>query len=177
MPDLQLADEVKDIARILIAKYHPHLADARILYVFTDQTRRRCDRVKLGTAAKMNSLQRFLASSMESVESGPDYILMFDIKIWPSLDEKQQRSLTDHELEHCKIFVKAGMRWLRLPADQDKDDYAAWKYGLIDHDISEFVAIVERHGIWRTDGVEQEFANAVRQMPLPGLAINVPSRN
>lgn len=177
VPVIQLADEARDLGSILIAKYHPHLADAKILYLFTDQKRKKCDRVKVGSAAKMNAMQRFLASSMESVESGPDFILLFDKNWWEVVEEPQQRALVDHELMHCSVSVKSGLSWIRLEDGEDKGDYSEWRWSMRGHDVEEFKAVIERHGWWKSDIREQEFAKQAKQLPLPGTTILEVSRN
>jgi hypothetical protein len=40
---MSVASEPRDIARGLIAEHHPHLLEAQVLYIFTDQPRKRCD--------------------------------------------------------------------------------------------------------------------------------------
>lgn len=177
IPMIQLAPEVEEIARILIAKYHPHLADADLLYLFTDQRRKRCDRVRLGSASKMTSLQRFLASNSQSVESGHDFYLMFDSNEWGQLTDHQMRALTEHELLHCCVYVKSGFSWRRLGIDENKEDHIEWRYGLRGHTIEEFHEVIDRYGFWRGDEHEQKFAEAVKQLSLPGLVIQAQSRN
>lgn len=177
VPVIQWADEPEAIGKILIAKSHPHLATARIVYVFTNQTRRKCDRVRLGSAAKMSHIQRFLASAYQSVESGPDFILIFDANIWPQLTDKQQQALTEHEICHCCVYVKSGLTWRRLLNDENKGDYSEWKYGLRGHTIEEFYEVVEKYGFWREDDQEEQFVKAAKQLQLPGLAVMAQSRN
>lgn len=176
-PVIQRADEVEAIAIVLIAKYHPHLTDANILYLFTDKKRKKCDRVRIGSAAKMGALQRFLASNMLSVESGHDFLIMIDLNAWAFMDDADQRRLIDHELCHCGVFVKSGAGFVRLHPSQDKADFSEWTWGIIGHDIEEFAGILLRHGYPKADGPEQEFMEAVRQLPLPGLAVMAQSRN
>lgn len=171
VPLIQRSDEVESVAQILLAKYHAHLAEANVLYLFTDATRKKCDRVRLGSAAKMGSLQRFLSSGNESVLSGPDFLMLIDSNIWPMLTEPQQRALVDHELCHMSVQVKNGEEgWIRLPENADKGDFAEWKYSIRGHDLEEFNEILERHGFWRDDEAERKVKKVVLQMPLPALS-------
>ncbi len=177
-PIIQRAEEVERVAQILISKYHPHLADVRLLYLFTDKKLKRCDRIRLGSAMRMNALQRFLSSTLESVESGHEWIIMIDMHEWEQLDDKQRRACCDHQLEHLKVFVKSGSKFVRLPDDQDKDDFSEWKIGRVDHDISDFAVTISRYGSWWPEGQpEHRATEAIRQLSLPGLAIMSPSRN
>lgn len=146
MPDLKLtlADEPKHIAMDLIPEVHPHLRPAKILYVFTTQKRKKCDRVILGTASKLSAMMRWLSSGMESIADGFDFIIQFDVNEWKDLTDAQHKALVDHELCHCATGDKG---W-RLRA----------------HDIEEFRAVIERHGLWKSD--VQYFAQAAQQLPL-----------
>lgn len=166
--NIQLADEVGDYGRILIAKYHEHLSDAKILYLFTDQRRKRCDRVLVGTASRLDAMSRFLASGLQSVLSGPDFLMLIDVQEWSTLDDAQRRAVVDHELCHMAVFVSEdGRTWERLTPGDHKDEYQFWRYGLRGHDIEEFSDVVKRHGWWRRDLPENQFADVVRQLLLP----------
>lgn len=141
---ITLAHEAKDIAAELIAEVHPHLRQAHILYLFTTQTQKKCEAVVLGKAKKLSALQKFLASGLESVESGHDFILQFDVNEWKELTESQRRALVDHELCHCGVGD------------------SGWK--LKGHDIEEFRAVIERHGDWKRD--VRAFIETAQQLPL-----------
>lgn len=177
VPMIQVADDVKNVAESLIPKYHPHLTDAKILYLFTDQTRKNCNKIKAGSAAKMGHMARFLASALQSVESGPDFVLIFGSNEWMFMDAKQQYALVDHELTHCAVYIKDGTDWRILKETESKDDFPEWKWDMRGHDIEEFSSIVGRYGFWRNDHDEQKFAESVKQLSLPGLAIMAQSVN
>lgn len=165
---LQVADDAKAIAARLIPQFHPYLSGATILFLFTDKRRKKCDRVKLGSAAKMNDLQKFLSSGLESVESGYDYLIILDANEWAFMSNDEQSRLVDHELCHCKVFVKSGKNWVRLPDGSDLSEFADWKYGVVGHDIEEFAEIIGRYGLRRKNESDQEVVQAVQQA-LPGL--------
>lgn len=147
MPELKitLAAPARDIAQDLIPEVHQHLRNAKILYLFTTQKRKKCDRVRLGSAAKLSAMMRFLSSGMESVEDGHDFIILFDVNEWKELTEAQRRALVDHELCHCGV--------------------SATGFRVRGHDIEEFRAVIERHGFWKED--VKYFAEAAHQIPLP----------
>lgn len=146
MPDIKItiATEAKDIAAELIPEVHPHLRSARILYLFTTQTQKKCDAIVLGKAKKLSALQKFLSSGLESVTDGHDFILQFDVNEWKDLTQAQRRALVDHELCHCSIGE------------------SGWK--LRGHDIEEFRAVIERHGDWKRD--VRAFIETAQQLPL-----------
>lgn len=164
MPELSVAHAVRALAGPLVQHHHPHLTDAKLLFIFTDQRRKRCDRVRLGSAGKLTALQRFLSSGMDSVQDGADFIIMIDENEWSRLDTAARTALVDHELCHCAVFVKMTDEkpayWRRLAADDDKHQYE-WKWGMRGHDIEEFGEVLYRHGFWKPDALEHRFGEIV----------------
>ncbi len=174
LPMLTVAHAVDSIARTLIGEHHPHLREANILYVFTDQQRKRCDRVRLGSAAKMNALQRFLASGLDGVEEGAHFIMLIDSNWWALLNAEQRLALVDHELCHMTVFVKVKSRgeparWMRIPDDHraEYDAFDEWRYGLRGHDIEEFGEVLYRHGFWKSDEPERYVKSVALQLVMP----------
>jgi hypothetical protein len=169
LPTLTVAHEVRAIAQELIREHHAHLLEANLLYVFTDQKRKRCDRVRLGSAAKMNAMLRFLASGMDSVEDGPDFLILIDSNQWAELGNAARHALADHELSHCTVFVNYARpnKWRRIALGESVDEFPAWRYGLRGHDIEEFSSVLARHGFWKADPAEQEFKVIALQLALP----------
>ena len=150
------AVDAKDVAEGLIPKYHEHLEQAKILYLFTNQERKKCDRVRLASAAKVSGLQKYLSSlhlsgdlDAPAVEHGADFVMLFDGNRWENLTPAQRLALVDHELCH------AG--WV---ADDD-----GGRFILRGHTVEEFTEVIERHGLWRQD--VEEMARVMRQLPLP----------
>ncbi|HXI96161.1 MAG TPA: putative metallopeptidase [Candidatus Acidoferrum sp.] len=171
---LSVASEAHEIARQLIGEHHQHLSEAQILYIFTDQRRRRCDRVRLGSAAKLSSLQRFLASGLDGVEQGPDFVILIDETAWLVLPPAARVALVDHELCHCALFVKDESQrpafWRRF--DQRTDTYDEsehdYRWGLRGHDIEEFGEVLYRHGFWKPDEHERYVKAVALQLVMPG---------
>lgn len=133
------AGEVKQLAQSVIDKWHPHLSGISIEYVFALEEIKNKGKLVLGRARKMSGLNSFLRSS--------DDEQFFVIEIWAdgwrSMDQTARVALLDHELSHCKMEVKEGE--LRLFT--------------VGHDLEEFNAVVERHGLWAPDVVL--FANSI----------------
>jgi len=161
---LTVAHEVRALARGIIGEHHAHLIEAEILFIFTDQRRKRCDRVRLGSAAKLTALQRFLSSGMDSVESGADFVILIDENEWIRLTAAARQALIDHELCHCAVFVKEPDErpavWRRIKVGEDKGDFE-WRYGLRGHDIEEFGEVLYRHGFWKPSAPERAFGEIV----------------
>lgn len=169
-PEMSVANEVRVIAQELIREHHTHLHTAEMLYVFTKQRRKRCGRIRVGSAARMNAVQRFLASGLDSVERGPDFMILVDSNEWSNLKAGQRKALVDHELSHCALFVKdveeeGPPKWRRFDAEFDAYDEAKYEYrwGLRGHDIEEFAGVLRRHGFWKADPQERQFEQIALQ--------------
>ena len=126
------------MAEGLINEYHPHLQDARIAFVMRDEAPITNGRTTMAKASKVTAINKTL---MEY-----DFLIWVAEDIWNKISHDQRLALLDHELMHC-----AG--------NSDEGWY------MRQHDIEEFNAIIERHGMWRKDLVRM--ANAVRQLRVP----------
>ena len=133
------ADEAAEIAARLIPEWHPHLVDARIVYVFRSEAEIREGKLKLGSCRKVGGLNAWLAQSNDPPQ--PDGNDFFVIELaepeWHErLSDRQREALVDHELSHA---------------------YCEWgeneelKLSLVHHDIEEFAVIIDRHGLWHDD--------------------------
>jgi hypothetical protein len=133
------APEVEAIAKNLIPKYHPHLADSRIEYVFINNVPKKGGKEVWGTMRKITSLAAYLGADQHSKEQGvndPFFVLSISRPVWDELGTKERTALVDHELCHGGVEV---------------DEEGDYKLGIIPHDLEEFSCIVERYGMWRKD--------------------------
>lgn len=129
---------VIDIARRIIAKHHPKLADARIAFIMRSEAPVTNGKVTMGKAKKV--------SAELQVHIDYDFIIWLARDEWLTLGPLQREALVDHELSHCF--------WDGLSAS------------IKSHDVEEFSHIIERYGLWRPSLVE--FGAAVQQaLPLP----------
>lgn len=140
MPETMIrpALPAQELAGPLIEEHHPHLANARILWLFTTAKRKKANRVVLGTAARLGVLQRYLSSGMESIDTGYDFMILLSDKHWAGLKPAQRLALVDHCLCRCGQRETVNRRtgattttWCTLAPD-----------------VEEFSAVVERHGLW-----------------------------
>lgn len=134
-----LCDEARVIGEELIPDYHPHLKEARILYIFSGKPMTRNGRVVLAKAMKFNDLNRFFTSlgaeppDEEETAGGCDFAVIVNRKEWEeNLTPAQRRAVVDHELCHCIRNHKG-------------------KWSLRNHDIEEFSEVIERHGLYWED--------------------------
>lgn len=124
MPKYIPADEATlCMARELIADYHPWLKNARIAVVLREgEPPKSGGKRTLGAASLVDAKTRALASEEY------DFFIWLCEEWWADARDEERRALLDHELCHC---------W---------GEPLAWK--MRDHDITEFTAIVQRHGLW-----------------------------
>ena len=128
----RLAPEVGIVARELIEDHHTHLSGARVEYLFRLGRWEKKHRQVLGQAKLAAEDIRFIADF--------DFIITVSLDAWNHADKHQRTALIDHELYHCTD--NAG-------PDQDEN---VW--GIDDHDVQEFIAVVRRYGLWQSELVE-----------------------
>ena len=127
MKQYKLADEPRKIANeTAIPKWHEHLSELTISYLFTDDLGEVRGRVALAKTKKASAIEAFLGAC--------DVLIVFDEKIWARLSSAQHLALVDHELCHVKVNAKGA------PV-------------IVGHDLEEFSEVVRRHGAWRSDVV------------------------
>jgi hypothetical protein len=129
MPRFVDAPEVEAVAQALIRAIPQHepLARHLIRYVWreADTPAHRGGREVWGTARVLTGLARHLADDAEAV-------VTIEHDVWRALTGEQQRALVDHEL--CHLTETDGGA-LSTEA----------------HDVEEFAAVIQRHGLWRPD--------------------------
>lgn len=130
----QLAEEVREVAAKLISEVHSHLAEARICYLFRTDEWIRKERQIYGKAYKVPEQWMFL--------SGYDLLVVINRDAWGYLSPEKRMALVDHELSHFERI------------DDSAGNVKSW--GLLDHDVEEFVGVVRRHGLW-SEGIQDLF--------------------
>lgn len=131
---------VLDLARRVIARYHPRLADARVLFIMRSEAPTSNGKITYGKAKKL--------SAELQVHINADFIIWFAKDEWLGLTAAQREALMDHELMHCY--------WDGLTASMRP------------HDVEEFTEIIVRHGFWWPGSMNFErAAKLAAQMPLP----------
>lgn len=119
------AVEVLNIAEKLIQEHHQHLQGELIEYIFRDKAASKGGKIVFGKARKIRGLTAYLSRPEED-----EYFLMeIGLDAWKTLTQEQKVALVDHELCHFGI-----------------DDNG--NKVIIPHDLEEFVAVVDRHGLW-----------------------------
>lgn len=133
----RVAQQVADIGSKLVAEHHPHLNGVRVEFVFMDKTPKTKGKDTWGRAKKISGLNAFLSNSddHESYGAAEDYFVVeVSEEVWQRLDAKSRKALVDHELSHCEIVMD--------------EETGASGLSIVGHDVTEFDAILRRHGLW-----------------------------
>lgn len=117
----QRADQVGEIAHVLIPEVHNELLGARIAYLFKERLRSKGREVG-GKASKAGA-------KLEAI-GGVDFVIEVNWWAWRGMTPEQRIALVDHELEHCT----------------KDDETGAWT--MVPHDVEEFHTIYSRWGAW-----------------------------
>lgn len=134
--------ELDRIGAELVGKYHNHLLEAEISYLVTSKTMSRAGKAIAGKARKASGLIKYYARS--------DFIIVVADTFWQAVGRPERLALVDHELSHCSV-------------DHDEDGNRSWV--LVGHDIEEFTAVVDRHGLWH-DALKKFGRSAAKQLEL-----------
>lgn len=121
-------DQAYKLLAQVIKEHHPDLLDARIALVWANTLKPDRDgHVTWGTARKVGPL--------DGLFNANDFIITLNSTVWAELlASGRAAALLDHELCHCGVTFN--------------DDGEPVFY-IAKHDLEEFVAVVERHGLWR----------------------------
>jgi hypothetical protein len=149
------AGEAAELARGIIDRHHSHLATARVEFVFNKKTDKEGQpqfleskgKRLLGRAKVVSGLGAYLAREDEDDGDEQFFVIELCWWSWQHMDEGQRLALLDHELCHCEV------------------DLDTAKLKTITHDVEEFSAVVERHGLWWAD-VLRFTERAAKHLPL-----------
>lgn len=127
MPNYREADEeLLTLAQEIIARWHSHLQQARIGFVYQDTASTRKGRQILASV-------RLINAHLQAAGLPFDYLVTVAKDEWNQSDHERRVTILDHEFCHCAF-------------DREK-----WVWTTRDHDIQEFREIVARHGLWTRD--------------------------
>ncbi len=142
--------EVRRVAEEIIPKWHPHLEDVEIRYVFRDEHATAKGKAVMGKARLVGGLNAWLAAADPDLAlSEPErfYVMEIAEDVWQTLDGDARSALVDHELCHMVL------------------DEGTEKLTIVGHDVEEFADIIRRHGLWKPD--VEAFVKAGMQGRLP----------
>jgi hypothetical protein len=128
---------VADMGEAIRAEHHTDLDGATLLYVWIDKAPRSQGKLRAGKMMKVPRMYRALLNA--------DFIVLLSKDLWQGMTEAQHCALVDHELSHG--YYEGEEPHCRA------------------HDLTEFVGVVERHGLVFPE--QQRFAAACAQLELP----------
>lgn len=131
----QTSEVIQAVAEKIIDEHYPALVEAKSLIGYY---LREGAWSKAGSCKKTTAFERHLTGKM--------YFVVINDFAYQDFSEEQLKALVDHELHHIE----------RDQENPDVGDSEAWS--IRDHDVEEFAAIIQRHGLWE-HGVKR-FAEA-----------------
>lgn len=138
--------EVEKTVADLIKKHHGHLERATIFCLGKPKAAKRSGgKVNVAKARRCTDGVRAL---LKDQVGEARYIIEIGKDAWQTLDHETKKIVLDHELCHF--------------AGQD-DKSGKWR--LVDHDVAEFRAIIERYGLYSAD-LELFAKEAAKQLEL-----------
>jgi hypothetical protein len=122
----------------LVARCHPHLAEARIAIAWNTAWKADADdHLRLGQAKKAADLERDMHRF--------DLVILLNRQAWDEFDGRMREALLDHELSHFAVSQD------NETGEDKRDERGRLCYRIRRHDVEEFTDIVERHGVWKRD--------------------------
>jgi hypothetical protein len=134
--------EAEQVGRELISRYHGHLVNATVLYLTTNQARKRKGKPVHATTKKVDPLMNHFTHA--------DFIILIDETFWMYATEAQKQALIDRQLCYCGVDEKG--KWVIWPTD-----------------VECFIGEVTRHGLWRDD--VRVFVEAAQNIPGAGREV------
>lgn len=130
MPKLySSAESVEAVAQRLIPMFHPELATARVKYLFVDKASAKGGRAVAGKIRKISGSLEYLLEC--------DFLVEVALDQWNEKTDTQRQALIDHLLERC--------------TGEEDENSGDMKWVTREPDVTEFTAILRRHGAWNDD--------------------------
>lgn len=125
-PEYKEAPEVGEAAKKLIEKFHTHLREARIMFMFRTGKWEQRGMTILGKAEKVSEKWKFLTEF--------DFVIVINRAAWFENKPEIRDAILDHELTHCARGL------------DDKQGNPKWY--IQPHMVEDFPSIISRHGLW-----------------------------
>lgn len=124
-----VSQELEDLAKTLIPKYHDSLINAKIAYLFINKPMTKGGQNVIATAEKCSKKVKVLCDK--------DFIITAAYPTWRELSDIQKTAVMDHELTHCMV--------------DDDEETGEMKTKIVNHDFSDFLQILEKYGLFKED--------------------------
>lgn len=139
----QAPESIMELVRTTVEECHPQLDGIRLAVVMKEKATTRNHKKVLATTGKPSARMKPL------LRESYHYVMVIAEDEWHELTMDQRKALIDHELCHCGF-------------DDDGEP------SIFGHDLEEFGAVIERHGLWRGDAGERAI-----QEPLIRMGVTV----
>lgn len=136
------AETVAEVSSRILPSAHPHLATARIRYVFRDKAAKEGGKPIPGKVSRISGVNEYLLNV--------DFLIVVAQDIWNELDGHKRDALVDHLLTYCK------------GEEDEKDPGAAMKWSIRRPDVREFTEVLNRRGKWNTE--LEDFVEAAQRI-------------
>ena len=130
-PELRDAPQVEELASRLINNIHKSLAEARIKYLFRTGKWELRGKSIHGKAEKVAAKWKYLTEY--------DFVITISKESWDANKPEIREAILDHELTHC------------ARGEDDKQGNPKWY--IQPHTVEDFIAVIQRHGLW-TSGLQ-----------------------
>lgn len=151
------AKPVAEMAAKVALEHHPHLADARIAFLFVDPPPKSKGRELSGRASRVTAKVNGIldAAGVTGTEEGVyDFLVEIAEAHWLVADPATREALVDHELSHLwwrwdKTRVVTVDPETGEETSEIRKVFKGWT--LRTHDVEEFREVLERRGLWTDD--------------------------
>jgi len=120
----ECGETILDLAKMLIGKYHSHLATKKMKFLYINKPITRKGRTVAATAEKISDKIRAISDDI-------DFLITISYPIFNDLSDELKQYVLDHELCHC---------WV------DESDSGDEKNVILPHDFEDFNEVVSRYG-------------------------------
>lgn len=122
------AESVEEIAKKLIREHHTELVNTKIAYLYKNKPIKAKGREVIAFVSKCSGIVKAI--------SKVDVVMIVSYPAFQPLNDSHKLAVIDHELTHLLI---------------EEDSTGAPKVRMLAHDVEEFSAIIERHGLYQED--------------------------
>jgi len=134
-------ESVAEIAKKLIAKHHPELISANIVYLCRNKAAKSAGRLVPGHVKKASPtdahISRSYFSENDEDNQEANLIITIALEVWNNLQAGQRVALVDHLLTRC------------VGTEDEKS--GEMRYSIRPPQVQEFPEVAERHGRWNDE--------------------------
>lgn len=147
-PEYERLPLVEKDLRELALKLHAHLERAKVYVVGKPKgSKAMC----CGGVARLTKVSKTIRTLVKDDLGDAHYLLILGLDKWRALDAEAKKRVLDHALCHAQ------------GRDGETDEWT-----LAPHDVQEFTAVIQRHGLDGSPGL-RAFVQAAKQLKLQGV--------